>query len=46
MWRFLQEWVDVLAASPDALLGASTQALERQWLEPVARAVAVRLTDG
>lgn len=43
MWRFLQEWVDVLAASPDALLGASTQPLERLWLEPVAQAVAVRL---
>jgi hypothetical protein len=46
LWRFLQEWVDVLAASPDAVLGANTQALEDLWLEPVARAVAVRLTDG
>lgn len=43
LWRFLQEWVDVLAASPDALLGANAQSLERLWLEPVARAVAVRL---
>jgi hypothetical protein len=45
MWRFLQEWVDVLAASSDALLGASTQALDSLWLEPVARAVSVRLGD-
>ena len=43
LWRFLQEWVDVLAASPDALLEASTQALEHLWLEPVARAVSARL---
>lgn len=43
MWRFLQEWVDLLAASPDALFGASTQALERLWLEPVADAVMLRL---
>jgi hypothetical protein len=43
LWRFLQEWVDLLAASPDALLGASTQALDRLWLDPVADAVAARL---
>jgi hypothetical protein len=43
MWRFLQEWVDLLAASPDALLGASTEALERLWLEPVSDAVSARL---
>ena len=43
MWRFLQEWVDLLAASPDALLGASTEALGRLWLEPVSDAVSSRL---
>jgi hypothetical protein len=43
MWRFLQEWVDLLAASPDALLGASTEALERLWLEPVSEVVTSRL---
>jgi hypothetical protein len=45
LWRFLQEWVDVLAASPDAVLAANTQALEHLWLEPVARAVSARLGD-
>lgn len=43
MWRFLQEWVDLLAATPDALLGASTDLLEPLWLEPVSKAVAARL---
>jgi len=43
LWRFLQEWVDLLAASPDALLGASTHALDQLWLDPVAEAVASRL---
>jgi len=43
LWRFLQEWVDLLAASPDALLGTSTHALEKLWLEPVAQVVALRL---
>ena len=43
LWRFLQEWVDLLAASPDALLGANTHALDRLWLDPVAEAVAARL---
>jgi Phosphotransferase enzyme family len=46
LWRFLQEWVDLLAAMPDALLNANTQALERVWLEPVAGAVAARLGGG
>ena len=45
MWRFLQEWVDLLAASPDALLGASTEALERLWLDPVSEAVSSRLGE-
>ena len=45
MWRFLQEWVDLLAASPDALLDASTEALERLWLEPVSEAVSSRLGE-
>jgi hypothetical protein len=43
MWRFLQEWVDLLAASPDALLEARTDLLDEIWLDPVTRAVARRL---
>lgn len=43
MWRFLQEWVDLLAASPESLLAARTELLERVWLDPVAEAVARRL---
>jgi hypothetical protein len=45
LWQFLQEWVDLLAATPDALLGTNAQALEELWLEPVAEAVAVRLGE-
>ncbi len=43
MWRFLQEWVDLLAASPEPLLAARTELLEQVWLDPVAQAVARRL---
>jgi hypothetical protein len=43
LWRFLQEWVDLLAAMPDALLDTNQQALQSLWLEPVADAVAARL---
>lgn len=46
LWRFLQEWLDLLAATPDALLNANAQALEEVWLEPVAEAVATRLGIG
>jgi hypothetical protein len=43
MWAFLQEWVDLLAASPDALLAARAEQLEALWLDPVGRAVQERL---
>jgi hypothetical protein len=43
MWRFLQEWVDLLAASPDPLLETRADQLDQVWLEPVARAVSRRL---
>jgi len=43
MWSFLQEWVDLLAASPDALLAARAEQLEALWLDPVGRAVQERL---
>ena len=45
LWRFLQEWVDLLAAMPDALLDTNSQALEQLWLEPVADAVNARLGE-
>jgi hypothetical protein len=46
MWRFLQEWVDLLAASPNTLLEARAEQLDRVWLDPVAQAVARRLEVG
>ncbi len=45
MWRFLQEWVDLLAASPEALLEARAEQLDEVWLHPVAEAVGRRLND-
>jgi hypothetical protein len=46
MWRFLQEWVDLLAASPDPILETRAEQLDDVWLEPVARAVSTRLERG
>jgi aminoglycoside phosphotransferase (APT) family kinase protein len=43
MWRFLQEWTDLLAASPEALLLASADQLDRVWLDPVRQAARRRL---
>lgn len=43
MWRFLQEWMDLLAASPDKLLEPMVEQLEQVWLEPVSEAVKRRL---
>jgi hypothetical protein len=43
MWRFLQEWLDLFAASPDTLLETRAESLERLWFQPLARAVARRL---
>jgi hypothetical protein len=45
MWRFLQEWVDLLAASPEALLEARAEQLDQVWLHPVAEAVGRRLIN-
>ncbi len=45
MWRFVQEWIDLLAASPQPLLAARTELLDRVWLEPVAEAVTRRLGE-
>jgi hypothetical protein len=43
MWRFLQEWIDLLAIVPDPLLEARAGLLDRIWLDPVAQAVDRRL---
>jgi hypothetical protein len=43
LWRFLQEWLDLLAASPGPLLMARAQHLDRIWLDPVVSAVERRL---
>jgi hypothetical protein len=43
MWRFLQEWVDLLAVSPDPLLETRADQLDHVWLHPVANAVSRRL---
>lgn len=43
MWRFLQEWVDLLAASPPTLWEVQAEQLDQVWLRPVAAAVERRL---
>ncbi len=43
MWRFLQEWVDLLAASPNPVLLTQAEQLDRVWLRPVSEAVERRL---
>ena len=45
MWRFLQEWLDLLAAIPESLLAASAEQLDRVWLDPVAAALTRRLSS-
>lgn len=45
MWRFLQEWLDLLAAIPESLLLASADQLDRVWLDPVEAAAGRRLLD-
>ena len=45
MWRFLQEWMDLLAASPDSLLIASGDQLDRVWLDPVQGAIDRRISS-
>ncbi|MCJ7567047.1 MAG: aminoglycoside phosphotransferase family protein [Anaerolineales bacterium] len=44
MWRFLQDWVDLLAVTPEPLLLTRAKQLESVWLEPVERAIEKRLT--
>lgn len=45
MWRFLQEWIDLLAILPDPLLEARAGLLDGIWLDPVAEAVDRRLGE-
>jgi hypothetical protein len=44
MWRFLQEWLDLLAATPEALLTTRADQLDQVWLEPLKSAVSRRLS--
>jgi hypothetical protein len=44
MWRFLQEWMDLLAASPDILLESQESQLESAWMEPLENAISRRLS--
>jgi len=39
MWRFLQEWLDLIAATPGPLLETRAQQLECIWLVPLTRAL-------
>lgn len=39
MWRFVQEWLDLLAALPPALIQARSNLLEEVWILPVVSAV-------
>lgn len=43
IWRFLQEWLDIIAASPESLLTTRGRELDKVWLEPVANAIRQRL---
>ncbi len=43
MWRFMQEWIDLLAVTPEPLIETWADRLERVWLEPVRSAAGRRL---
>jgi aminoglycoside phosphotransferase (APT) family kinase protein len=43
MWRFLQDWIDLLAVTPEPLLQTRSKQLESVWLKPVERAIERRL---
>jgi hypothetical protein len=45
MWRFVQEWVDLLAAAPDSLLYTRAEQLDDVWLGPVSEAADRRLEE-
>lgn len=46
MWRFVQEWLDLLAAVPLPVLATRAEQLDRVWLQPVEDALARRLDEG
>jgi hypothetical protein len=43
MWRFVQEWIDLLAVTPEPLMETWAARLERVWLGPVRAAAERRL---
>lgn len=43
MWRFMQEWMDLLAAMPNILIQSSVDQLKGIWLDPIRRSVSRRL---
>jgi hypothetical protein len=43
MWRFMQEWLDLLAVMPAALVEARAKLLEEVWVRPVVEAIERRL---
>jgi aminoglycoside phosphotransferase (APT) family kinase protein len=43
MWRFMQEWLDLLAVMPAALVEARASLLESVWIRPVMEAIGRRL---
>jgi len=43
MWHFMQEWVDLLAASPEPLLRTRATQLDEVWLNPIQQAIHRRL---
>ncbi len=43
MWQFVQEWIDLLAVTPEPLIETWAGRLERVWLEPVRQAAGRRL---
>lgn len=43
MWRFVQEWFDLLAASPLPVLATRAEQLDQVWLQPVEDALGRRL---
>lgn len=45
MWRFIQEWIDLLAVTPEALLETWDDRLEAVWLSPVREAADRRLNS-
>jgi hypothetical protein len=45
MWRFLQEWLDLIEASPEPILEARAALLETVWLQPVLNAIERRLGE-